>query len=483
VEKKVIVVGAGIAGLSAGIVLQQKGIGTEIFEMAPRAGGLCAGWVRKGYRFDCLSWLTGISKNDPIYKLFYSLGALQDGADFYRPENVFFEIDGRLYEIPMELCRFREFFRRLSPRDARTTDEICDDIEAMMRTWDGTGLPQVSKGMLKSVKQWKNYRTIYKKYTIRTVRELSALYENPIAGKILTRIIPGEYSALQMFASLSTRMAANAGYPMGGAAGIVKGMVSKYLALGGKINCGIKVDEIIVNGEAASGIRAQGEFFKADGVIAACDTHEILDNLLKRRYEHPSLRAQLKNAALYEPLAVISFGLVKKLGIPYALTCECRDGIDAAPGVRRYGFALRSFDFDPSAAPTGGSSVMAMFEAPLGYWRTLRQEDPDSYRLRKEQLADQIASEIEKRYPGFKDAVCIVDIATPATFLRLANVYRGSFQGVAPTPEALRFRVKKTFPGLRRFCICGQWTTPGGGVGAAAMDGRLAARILRKELY
>lgn len=125
---------------------------------------------------------------------------------------------------------------------------------------------------------------------------------------------------------------------------------------------------------------------------------------------------------------------------------------------------------------------MAMFEAPLSYWRALRREDPDAYRLRKEQLADLIASEIEKRYPGFKDAVCIVDIATPATFLRLANVYRGSFQGVAPTPEAIRIRVKKTLPGLRRFCVCGQWTMPGGGVGAAAMDGRLAAKILKKEL-
>ncbi len=125
---------------------------------------------------------------------------------------------------------------------------------------------------------------------------------------------------------------------------------------------------------------------------------------------------------------------------------------------------------------------MAMIEAPLVYWRTLRLEDPDSYRLRKEQLADRIASEIEKRYPGFKDAVYIVDIATPATFLRLANVNRGSFQGVAPTPEALGIRVKKTFPGLRRFCVCGQWMTPGGGVRAAAMAGMLAAKIIRKEL-
>jgi phytoene dehydrogenase-like protein len=260
-----------LPGLALPFLLQQDGVDTEIFEMAPRAGGLCAGWFRKGYRFDCLSWLAGISENDPACRLLYKLGALREGNGFYRPEVVFTEIDGCLYEIPMDLCCFREFLLELSPRDARKTDEICNDIEAMTRAWDSPGMPQITKGWLDGLNRWNKYRTIYKKYVGRTVRELSALYENSIAGKILTRLIPGEYSALQLFAVLSPRMAGNAGYPMEGAAGIVRGMVSKYVSLGGKINCGAKVDKIIINGEAASGIKARGDFFKADGVIAACD--------------------------------------------------------------------------------------------------------------------------------------------------------------------------------------------------------------------
>lgn len=109
-----IIIGAGISGLSAGILLRQEGIDTEIFELSSRAGGLCAGWSRKGYRFDCLSWLAGTSESDPLCRLFYTLGALQEGAGIYRPEAVFTEIDGHLYEIPMELSLFKEFLRKLS---------------------------------------------------------------------------------------------------------------------------------------------------------------------------------------------------------------------------------------------------------------------------------------------------------------------------------------------------------------------------------
>jgi phytoene dehydrogenase-like protein len=296
------------------------------------------------------------------------------------------------------------------------------------------------------------------------------------------RLMPGEYSAVTLFAALGARMAGNAGYPLGGAAGIVGGMLSKYLSLGGKIHFNARAEEIVVTGGAASGIRCGGDFCPADGVVAACDAHEIIADLLRHRYGHPALEAQLTKTPLYEPLAVVSFGLDRKFGVPYTLTCECPEGFNVAPGIRRFGYALRSFDFDPTAAPSGGSSVMAMFEAPLDYWLKLRQEKPASYRLQKELLADLVATKIEKRYPGFRDAVCIVDVATPATFSRLTNVYRGSFEGVAPTPEALRVKIKKTFPGLRRFCVCGQWTTPGGGVGMAAADGRIAARIMRKEL-
>ena len=62
-SKKVVIIGGGIAGLSAGIYSAMNGFDTEVIEMNAMAGGQCTAWDRKGYRFDyCLHWLVGTSK-------------------------------------------------------------------------------------------------------------------------------------------------------------------------------------------------------------------------------------------------------------------------------------------------------------------------------------------------------------------------------------------------------------------------------------
>jgi flavin-dependent dehydrogenase len=57
---KVIIIGAGIAGLTCGCYLQMNGIPTEILEAGELPGGLCTSWKRGHYMFDgCLRWLMG----------------------------------------------------------------------------------------------------------------------------------------------------------------------------------------------------------------------------------------------------------------------------------------------------------------------------------------------------------------------------------------------------------------------------------------
>ncbi len=82
----------------------------------------------------------------------------------------------------------------------------------------------------------------------------------------------------------------------------------------------------------------------------------------------------------------------------------------------------------------------------------------------------------------FQDAIEAVDVATPATYVRLANLYKGSWEGFAPTPKALATRINKTVPGLKNFAICGQWTSAGGGICSAVISGKEAAEIAEKAL-
>ncbi len=47
--KSIIIIGAGMAGLSAGCYAQMNGYTTHIFEQHGSPGGVCTSWKRKGY--------------------------------------------------------------------------------------------------------------------------------------------------------------------------------------------------------------------------------------------------------------------------------------------------------------------------------------------------------------------------------------------------------------------------------------------------
>ncbi len=63
-EKSIIIIGGGIAGLSAGCYGQMNGFRTRIFEMHKKPGGLCTCWKRQGYVVNgCVHWLVGTGPN------------------------------------------------------------------------------------------------------------------------------------------------------------------------------------------------------------------------------------------------------------------------------------------------------------------------------------------------------------------------------------------------------------------------------------
>ena len=58
-DKSIIIIGAGFAGLAAGIYARLNGYRTQIFEMHSQPGGLCTSWKRKGLHLRRLYPLVG----------------------------------------------------------------------------------------------------------------------------------------------------------------------------------------------------------------------------------------------------------------------------------------------------------------------------------------------------------------------------------------------------------------------------------------
>ena len=85
--KKVVVIGAGIAGLTAATLLAKAGFDVTILENNSVVGGMCSSWTRNGYVIDnCIHWLTGTKDGTAMNELWRQIGALGDDIPMYRKE-------------------------------------------------------------------------------------------------------------------------------------------------------------------------------------------------------------------------------------------------------------------------------------------------------------------------------------------------------------------------------------------------------------
>ena len=113
-KEKVIVIGAGIAGLTAGIYALKAGFDAEIYEKNAIPGGECIGWNRKGYHIDnCIHWLTGTKKGTQMYDLWKEVGALSDDTE-YAKLNAFYTstFEGKSVTLYNDLEKTKKSFLR-----------------------------------------------------------------------------------------------------------------------------------------------------------------------------------------------------------------------------------------------------------------------------------------------------------------------------------------------------------------------------------
>lgn len=117
--KKVVIVGGGIAGLTAGIYAQKAGFSSEIYEKNPIAGGQCMGWNRGEYHIDnCIHWLTGSKKGTELRNLWEEIGALEEDTEFVKLDSFYaYEKDGKRLTMWRDLDRTEAEMLEIAPED------------------------------------------------------------------------------------------------------------------------------------------------------------------------------------------------------------------------------------------------------------------------------------------------------------------------------------------------------------------------------
>ena len=120
-QKSIIIIGAGIAGLSTGCYCQMNGYSTRIFEMDnARPGGLCTTWKRKGYKIDgsIEYWQGSGPEKDSFHRIWEELGAVQGRTIIYHDEWSRVEgKDGKLFIVYTDMDRLEQHMKELAPKD------------------------------------------------------------------------------------------------------------------------------------------------------------------------------------------------------------------------------------------------------------------------------------------------------------------------------------------------------------------------------
>jgi phytoene dehydrogenase-like protein len=118
-SKKFIIIGAGIAGLSAGCYLRMNGYDTEIFELHSLPGGLCTSWQRGGYTFNgCLGWLDGSNPAGPGYQFWNELVDMKQLEFVYSDEFIRVEDrNGRFISVRTGLDELEQELMEKAPED------------------------------------------------------------------------------------------------------------------------------------------------------------------------------------------------------------------------------------------------------------------------------------------------------------------------------------------------------------------------------
>jgi len=77
-EKELLIIGVGIARLSAATYAWQNGFKMTIIEMGEHPGGQLTAWQCNGYTFDfCLQWLVG-SDHGVFNDIYHEIGAINE---------------------------------------------------------------------------------------------------------------------------------------------------------------------------------------------------------------------------------------------------------------------------------------------------------------------------------------------------------------------------------------------------------------------
>jgi phytoene desaturase len=486
-DKSIIIIGAGLAGLSAGCYAQMNGYRSHIFEYHSKPGGVAAWWERKGYLIDGgIHFLMGAKPGLSTQRLYRELGTAEADTlvEMSSYGRFIDENSGRRVEVTKDLARLAQDLKAFSPEDARIIDELVSGAKSMQGYDMGeVGLnkpPELIGTFDKFSQVWKmrkQVRYFTGKYAA-PVSEYVQSVKSPWLRQFIENLFLPEVPVWFVLSLLGMLADGQFALLKNGCMDFVLPIERRFKQLGGEVTYKANVIEILVEQDQAVGVRlANGSRHYADIVVSAADGYTTIYKMLDGRYLNRGIENRFNNWSLIRPTVMVSFGIAREFkGEPHLSVILLKDpitiGSQAIPG-----FSLRIFNYGIKFAPLGKTVIQAMFETEWDYWNGL-QNDRKRYESEKKRVADEVLKRLEPHYPGISSQVEVTDIATPYTTWRYTMNYKGAYMGWLPTPQTIMTVLERTLPGLANFYMAGQWVMPGGGVPPSLYSGRQVIQLI-----
>ncbi|MDR1353791.1 MAG: NAD(P)/FAD-dependent oxidoreductase, partial [Treponema sp.] len=480
---KVIIVGGGIAGLTAGIYAQKSGFETVIYESAMVPGGNCTGWRRKGYFFEGgMHWLTGSSPDQMLNRVWHEVGALSGSSRIINADPFMVCIwEGAQICLYRDPAKLGDHLRAISPEDGPLIGNLCRDIRRFIPlkipVMDIPNLKVREKSrpalgaLLNMLPALSRLIPLGKL----PVKEYAGRFKHPGIRLLLSNVVPPEYDTVSLIYTLADFASGDGGYVEGGSTKLSANMAGRFTELGGALRYGERVDRVLVKKGKTEGVMVKGEYIPADAVVVAADTLAAVDNLFDEPLRE-NWAVKMRRNTIPLVSTFICMGVEADLSAwPENVLFPLKKPYEYG-GVRFNDAGFYNYAAYPGYAPPGCTALTTILLGDTyDYWQAAKNQG--LYTQRKEELFETIRECFEEQLPLIKGRVAVWDVATPLTYERFCGSYHGSWMTMTP-PGSRRGSYPYKPRGVKNLYFAGHRMMPPGGMPVAVSSGRSAAQYL-----